>query len=74
MVEYLTDWVMGTSNQVTDDDIKCLLRCCCLYILAEGSLSEPLFKMMMSLQRPGPGQYGSCGVPVGWSTLAARGG
>ncbi|XP_019943811.1 neurofibromin isoform X1 [Paralichthys olivaceus] len=26
MVEYLTDWVMGTSNQATDDDIKCLTR------------------------------------------------
>uniref|UniRef100_H3BYU9 Neurofibromin n=1 Tax=Tetraodon nigroviridis TaxID=99883 RepID=H3BYU9_TETNG len=24
MVEYLTDWVMGTSNQAADDDIKCL--------------------------------------------------
>lgn len=27
MVEYLTDWVMGTSNQAADDDIKCLTRC-----------------------------------------------
>uniref|UniRef100_A0A4W6C5B0 Neurofibromin n=1 Tax=Lates calcarifer TaxID=8187 RepID=A0A4W6C5B0_LATCA len=26
MVEYLTDWVMGTSNQAADDDIKCLTR------------------------------------------------
>uniref|UniRef100_W5KGH6 Neurofibromin n=1 Tax=Astyanax mexicanus TaxID=7994 RepID=W5KGH6_ASTMX len=26
MVEYLTDWVMGTSNQATDDDVKCLTR------------------------------------------------
>uniref|UniRef100_A0A287DFV8 Neurofibromin n=1 Tax=Ictidomys tridecemlineatus TaxID=43179 RepID=A0A287DFV8_ICTTR len=24
MVEYLTDWVMGTSNQAADDDVKCL--------------------------------------------------
>lgn len=26
MVEYLTDWVMGTSNQAADDDVKCLTR------------------------------------------------
>ncbi|XP_013917948.1 PREDICTED: neurofibromin-like [Thamnophis sirtalis] len=26
MVEYLTDWVMGTSNQATDEDVKCLTR------------------------------------------------
>ncbi|KAL2095360.1 hypothetical protein ACEWY4_010079 [Coilia grayii] len=26
MVEYLTDWVMGTSNQAADDDVKCLMR------------------------------------------------
>ncbi|XP_060751523.1 neurofibromin isoform X2 [Tachysurus vachellii] len=26
MVEYLTDWVMGTSNQTADDDVKCLTR------------------------------------------------
>lgn len=25
-MEYLTDWVMGTSNQAADDDIKCLTR------------------------------------------------
>lgn len=24
MVEYLTDWMMGTSNQAADDNIKCL--------------------------------------------------
>ena len=28
MVEYLTDWVMGTSNQAADDDVKCLTRYC----------------------------------------------
>lgn len=35
MVEYLTDWVMGTSNQAADDDIKCLTRwgfVCCAQI------------------------------------------
>ncbi|XP_018105201.1 neurofibromin isoform X2 [Xenopus laevis] len=26
MVEYLTDWVMGTSNQAADEDVKCLTR------------------------------------------------
>ncbi|KAJ8348709.1 hypothetical protein SKAU_G00272980 [Synaphobranchus kaupii] len=26
MVEYLTDWVMGTSNQAADDNVKCLTR------------------------------------------------
>ncbi|XP_033905586.2 neurofibromin isoform X3 [Acipenser ruthenus] len=26
MVEYLTDWVMGISNQAADDDVKCLTR------------------------------------------------
>ncbi|GAA6097375.1 neurofibromin isoform X1 [Tachysurus ichikawai] len=26
MVEYLTDWVMGTSNQAADDDVKYLTR------------------------------------------------
>lgn len=26
MVEYLTDWVMGTSNHAADDGIKCLTR------------------------------------------------
>ncbi|KAG7483656.1 hypothetical protein MATL_G00040740 [Megalops atlanticus] len=26
MVEYLTDWVMGTSNQAAGDDVKCLTR------------------------------------------------
>ncbi|XP_074045107.1 neurofibromin isoform X16 [Macrotis lagotis] len=26
MVEYLTDWVMGTSNQTADEDVKCLTR------------------------------------------------
>ncbi|XP_077167981.1 neurofibromin isoform X2 [Paroedura picta] len=26
LVEYLTDWVMGTSNQATDEDVKCLTR------------------------------------------------
>ncbi|XP_054523289.1 neurofibromin [Pan troglodytes] len=26
MVEYLTDWVMGTSNQAADNDVKCLTR------------------------------------------------
>ncbi|KAM6970361.1 neurofibromin-like [Aplochiton taeniatus] len=26
MVEYLTDWVMGTSNQAADEDIKCLMQ------------------------------------------------
>ncbi|XP_069040596.1 neurofibromin isoform X3 [Lepisosteus oculatus] len=26
MVEYLTDWVMGISNQAADEDVKCLTR------------------------------------------------
>uniref|UniRef100_A0A8C5N5E9 Neurofibromin n=1 Tax=Leptobrachium leishanense TaxID=445787 RepID=A0A8C5N5E9_9ANUR len=26
MVDYLTDWVMGTSNQAADEDVKCLTR------------------------------------------------
>ncbi|XP_048468774.1 neurofibromin isoform X1 [Rhincodon typus] len=26
MVEYLTDWIMGTSNQAAVDDVKCLTR------------------------------------------------
>ena len=33
MVEYLTDWVMGTSNQAADDDIKCLTRYSPVYVL-----------------------------------------
>ena len=39
MVEYLTDWVMGTSNQAADDDIKCLTR---YFLLITLNLSAPL--------------------------------
>lgn len=75
MVEYLTDWVMGTSNQVADDDIKCLLRCSFLYILLTGSSEcSSVLKMVFCVQRLGPGQYGSCGIPAGRSPTAAGGG
>lgn len=81
MVEYLTDWVMGTSNQAADDDIKCLTRCTsvtCTQIhckeLRERLLHCVCVCVLHAMQRPGPGQYGGSGVSVSWPSSAARGG
>ncbi|KAF4012121.1 hypothetical protein G4228_003606 [Cervus hanglu yarkandensis] len=40
MVEYLTDWVMGTSNQAADDDVKCLTRYFTLFMNLLNDCSE----------------------------------
>lgn len=79
MVEYLTDWVMGTSNQAADDDIKCLTRyrlCSFVpFIICVVASSLKTFLMLCFCERvmqgSGPGEYGGSSVSVGWSSPAA---
>lgn len=78
MVEYLTDWVMGTSNQAADDDIKCLTR---YSLVASSALHwlqywrHILFPACLCVIKGSwPGQYGGSCVSACWSSSATGGG
>lgn len=81
MVEYLTDWVMGTSNQAADDDIKCLTRCGSVMFSTQLIQCNELRELrphclvfwVFVVQGPGPGQYGGSSVSISWSSSTARG-
>lgn len=60
MVEYLTDWVMGTSNQAADDDIKCLTRCNAFYSSFSLFCFNVLIISVVCMHVLGPIAYGAC--------------
>ncbi|KAG7470552.1 hypothetical protein MATL_G00115000 [Megalops atlanticus] len=50
MVEYLTDWVMGTSNQAADDDVKCLTRFRTMEAKSNGRPATAIEALWLELQ------------------------